>query len=84
MSIATPITSELIFLVEEYPESGYLARAIGESIFTQAETLEELRQVVRDAVSCHCEACDRLRSIVRISIKVQNQIISTIFKIILR
>ena len=84
MSIATPITSELIFLVEEDPESGYLARAIGESIFTQAETLEELRQVVRDAVDCYCEACDRLRSIVRISIKVQNQIMSIIFKIILR
>ncbi len=59
MSIATPITSELIFLVEEDPESGYLARAIGESIFTQAETLEELRQVVRDAVNCHFETSDR-------------------------
>ncbi len=61
MSIATPITSELIFLVEEDPEGGYLARAIGESIFTQADTLEELRQFVRDAVSCHFEDCDGLR-----------------------
>ena len=45
--------SEIVFLVEEAPEGGYLARALGESIFTQAETLEELRELVRDAVRCH-------------------------------
>jgi hypothetical protein len=74
MSIATPITSELIFLVEEDPESGYLARAIGESIFTQAETLEELRQVVRDAVNCHFDACDR-PSLIRLHI-VRDEVIA--------
>jgi predicted RNase H-like HicB family nuclease len=76
MSIATPITSELIFLVEEDPESGYLARAIGESIFTQAETLEELRQVVRDAVNCHFEACDR-PALIRLHI-VRDEVILTL------
>ena len=45
--------NELIFLVEEAPEGGYTARARGESVFTQAETLEELRRNVRDAVQCH-------------------------------
>jgi predicted RNase H-like HicB family nuclease len=45
--------NELIFLVEEAPEGGYTARALGESVFTQAETLEELRRNVRDAVQCH-------------------------------
>ncbi len=45
--------TEIVFLVEEDPESGFVARAIGESIVTQAETLEELREAVRDAVRCH-------------------------------
>jgi predicted RNase H-like HicB family nuclease len=47
--------TEIIFLVEEDPEGGYVARAIGESIFTQGDTLEELRRMVRDAVHCHFE-----------------------------
>jgi len=45
--------NELIFLVEEAPEGGYTARALGHSIFTEAESLEELRENVRDAVQCH-------------------------------
>ena len=45
--------SELIFLVEEAPEGGYSARALGESIFTEADTLGELHESVRDAVRCH-------------------------------
>ena len=47
--------SEIVFLVEEAAEGGFSARALGESIFTQAETLEELREQVRDAVRCHFE-----------------------------
>jgi hypothetical protein len=45
--------NELIFLVEEAPEGGFTARALGQSIFTEAESLEELRRNVRDAVQCH-------------------------------
>ena len=37
------VASEIIFVVEESPEDGYEAKALGESIFTQAETLGELR-----------------------------------------
>jgi hypothetical protein len=44
---------ELIFLVEEAPEGGYTARALGQSIFTEADTLDELHDMVRDAVRCH-------------------------------
>lgn len=44
---------ELIFLVENAPEGGYTARALGESIFTEAEDLSGLRAQVRDAVRCH-------------------------------
>jgi len=47
---------EIIFAVVESPEGGYGARALGHSIFTQAETMEELKGMVRDAVSCHFEA----------------------------
>ncbi len=46
---------EIIFTVEDAPEGGYTARALGYAIFTQGETLEELRQMVRDAVNCHFE-----------------------------
>ena len=44
---------ELIFLVEEAPEGGYTARALGESIFTEADDIDGLREMVRDAVRCH-------------------------------
>lgn len=47
--------NELIFIVEEAPEGGYIARALGESIFTEAEDLGELHEAVRDAVRCHFE-----------------------------
>ncbi|MFZ0821543.1 MAG: hypothetical protein WAM91_15865 [Candidatus Acidiferrales bacterium] len=45
--------SEIIFSVEESPEGGYEARALGHSIFTQADTLEGLKVMIRDAVTCH-------------------------------
>ncbi len=47
--------SELIFVVEEAPEGGFIARALGASIFTEADTLAELPSKVRDAVRCHYE-----------------------------
>jgi hypothetical protein len=46
---------ELIFVVEEAPEGGYTARALGASIFTEADTVEQLHGEVRDAVRCHFE-----------------------------
>jgi len=47
--------NEVIFLVEEAPEGGYTARALGHSIFTEADSLRELQDKVRDAVRCHFE-----------------------------
>ncbi len=46
---------EVIFLVEEAPQGGYIPRALGASIFTVADTLGELHAQVRDAVRCHFE-----------------------------
>jgi hypothetical protein len=45
--------TELVFQVEEDPEGGLVARAVGASIFTEADTIEELRANIRDAVLCH-------------------------------
>ena len=47
--------NEILFVVEEAPEGGLTARALGESIFTEADDLESLHQQVRDAVHCHFE-----------------------------
>ena len=44
---------EVIFLVEESEEGGYIAKGLGVSIFTEAETLELLRAAVKEAVHCH-------------------------------
>ena len=48
--------SEIIFSVVESPEGGYEAQALGHSIFTQGDTMSELREMVRDAVRCYFEA----------------------------
>ena len=56
---------EIIFLVEEAPEGGYSARALGEDIYTQAETEKELKEVVKDAVICHFDKKD-LPGVVRL------------------
>ncbi|MEO8215453.1 MAG: 2-oxoisovalerate dehydrogenase [Acidobacteriota bacterium] len=47
--------NEIIFLVEEAPEGGYTARAVGESIFTEADDEDALEANIRDAVRCHFE-----------------------------
>lgn len=47
------MAKEIIFLVEEAPEGGFQARALGYSIFTEADTFEELKGMVQDAVQCH-------------------------------
>jgi hypothetical protein len=44
---------EIIFVVSEAPEGGYTARAVGESIFTEADDIASLHEMVRDAVHCH-------------------------------
>ena len=45
--------SEIVFLVKEDSEGGYTARAIGESIFTEAGSIEEINRKIREAVLCH-------------------------------
>lgn len=47
--------NEIIFLVEEAAEGGFTARALGESIFTEGDDLDDLRGNIREAVDCHFE-----------------------------
>ena len=51
--------SEVIFLIEDAPEGGYTAKALGYSIYTQADTWEELKGAIQDAVTCHFEDAQR-------------------------
>ncbi len=53
------MSTELVVMVEEAPEGGYTARALGASIFTEADSLDQLRAQVRDAVRCHFDESDR-------------------------
>jgi hypothetical protein len=57
--------SEIIFSVQESPEGGFEARALGHPISTQAESMDELRTVVRDAVRCHFDA-DSVPPVIRL------------------
>lgn len=51
--------SEIIFLISDSPEGGYEARALGHSIYTEADSTDELREMVRDAVACHFDEAER-------------------------
>jgi hypothetical protein len=51
--------TEIVFVVEQAPEGGYIARALGESIVTEADTEAELRVAVQDAVHCHLDVESR-------------------------
>jgi hypothetical protein len=58
--------NELIFLVEEDPSGGYTARALGASIFTEAETKEQLQSNIREAVCCHFDDPSMAPKVIRL------------------
>lgn len=66
--------NEVFFLVEEALEGGYMAKAIGESIFTEAETMDELKANIREAVHCHFDD-DKLPKIIRLHL-VKEEVIA--------
>ena len=53
MEFEAALMSEIVFIVEQAPEGGYIARALGESIFTEADTEAALKVAIQDAVHCH-------------------------------
>ena len=64
---------EVIFLVEESPEGGFIAKGLGVSIYTEADSMEELRVAVKDAVFCHFD--DDKKRIIRLHI-VKEEVIA--------
>ncbi|MEZ5457648.1 MAG: hypothetical protein R3F04_16335 [Lysobacteraceae bacterium] len=59
--------TDIHFIVEEAPEGGYLARAVGVDIFTEADDLPSLHAQLRDAVHCHFDDAER-PSLIRLHI----------------
>lgn len=57
--------TEIIFLIEEAAEGGYTARALGESIFTEGDDEESLKQNIRDAIDCHYQNRAAIPKVVR-------------------
>ncbi len=49
------MSNEIIFMVEEAPEGGYTAKALGYSVYTEGETMEELKANIKDAALCYFE-----------------------------
>lgn len=52
------MSSEIIFDVEEAPEGGYTAVALGYPLVTEGDTMEHLRYMVRDVVRLYFEGKD--------------------------
>jgi len=59
--------SEIHFIVEEAPEGGFVARAMGAEIFTEADSIDELHAQIRDAVHCHFDP-EQMPSLIRLHI----------------
>lgn len=55
----TETIAEIIFVVEEAEEGGYVARALGTPIFTEGDDTQQLEANVRDAVQCHFDDDNR-------------------------
>jgi hypothetical protein len=68
--------TEIVFLVEDDLDGGYTARALGESIFTQADDMETLREMVRNAVQCHFPDQQTRPKIIRLHI-VRDEVIAS-------
>jgi len=58
------VKQEMIFMVEEDPESGYTAKALGYSIFTEADTLNELKKNIKNAIECHFDKKEDIPAVV--------------------
>ena len=57
--------NEIIFIIEESAEGGWTAKALGHSIYTEAESLDELKSNIKEAISCHFES-DNIPKIIRL------------------
>ena len=68
--------SEIVFLIEDDVDGGYTARALGESIFTQASDIDTLKDMLRDAVRCHFPDEQTRPKVIRLHI-VRDEVIAS-------
>jgi hypothetical protein len=68
--------TEIVFQIEEDPQGGYTARAVGASIFTEADTVDELRSMIRDAVRCHFDDPEQRPKMIRLHFS-RDEVIAT-------
>lgn len=64
--------SEIHLIVEEAPEGGFVARAMGADIFTEADSIKDLHTQIRDAVHCHFDP-EQLPSLIRLTSHAQGE-----------
>jgi predicted RNase H-like HicB family nuclease len=58
--------NELIFLIDNDLESGYNARSLNYPIFTQGDTIDELKSNIKDAVFCHFDDLEKIPKVIRL------------------
>lgn len=68
--------SEIIFLIENDVDGGYTAGALGEPVFTQADDIENLKEMLRDAVRCHFPNEQMRPKVIRLHI-VRDEVIAS-------
>lgn len=68
--------TEIVFLIEDDFDGGYTARGLGESIFTQADDMDTLREMLRDAVRCHFPDEQTRPKVIRLHI-VRDEVIAS-------
>lgn len=57
---------EIIFLIEDADDGGFIAKGLGYGIYTDADTVEELRENIRDAVNCHFDENEEKPKVIRL------------------
>jgi predicted RNase H-like HicB family nuclease len=78
VTVSEAKTHIVVFEAERDPDGGFTAQALGEDIFTQADSIEELKAAVEDAVACHFadrELPDMIRLYIRETILPRRRVI---------
>ncbi len=64
---------EIIFIIEEDIDGGFTAKALGESIFTEGNSFEELKKNIKDALKCHFDNEEEIPKVIRLH-KVEEEV----------
>lgn len=64
--------NEIIFIVEKDIEGGFIARALGQGIFTEGEDLSDLKNKIRDAIKCHFDNEKDIPKIIRLHMVIED------------